>query len=106
MVEEKKVSYFGERLEEQIKILNKSYNQVERELGYPRNALHNYKHTKKPSGDRLMELSNYFGVSPEYLIGGSKKQELGSVKVIFHNLSSEQRREMLVLCQDWLLSRI
>ena len=45
-----------------------SFNQIERELGYTRNALANYKNGGVPSGIRLMELANYFKVLPDYLI--------------------------------------
>ena len=37
------------RLKLLIKEAHKSFNQVERELGYPRNTLKNYKYKKKPS---------------------------------------------------------
>ena len=47
----------------------KSINEVEKELNYPRNALHNYKEGRGPSGMRLIEVSEYFSVSPEYLLG-------------------------------------
>ncbi|MGL5898276.1 MAG: helix-turn-helix domain-containing protein [Lactobacillaceae bacterium] len=47
----------------------KSTNQIERELGYPRNALHNYRTGSEPSATRLMELSQYFQLSPGYLMG-------------------------------------
>lgn len=47
----------------------KSINEVEKELNYPRNALHNYKEGRIPSGLRLVELSEFFSVSPEYLLG-------------------------------------
>ena len=40
---------FYPRLEELIRLSKKSFNQVERDLGYPRNALHNYKNGVEPS---------------------------------------------------------
>lgn len=49
--------------------VGKSINEVEKELNYPRNALHNYREGRIPSGLRLVELSEYFSVSPEYLLG-------------------------------------
>ena len=68
---------FYPRLEELIRLSKKSFNQVERDLGYPRNALHNYKNGMEPSGIRLIELAHYFGVTQEYLLGISndKKKE-------------------------------
>ena len=66
------------------------------------------KHCKSiPSGIRLMELVNYFDVTPEFLIGKDsllkKKQDLTS-REIFDNMSLSQRHEIAELCQEWLLS--
>lgn len=48
---------------QRLKILKidskKSFNQIERDLGYPRNALHNYQKGGEASGVRLLELANY-----------------------------------------------
>ncbi len=66
---------FYPRLEELIRLSKKSFNQVERDLGYPRNALHNYKNGVEPSGIRLIELAHYFGVTPEYLLGISNDKK-------------------------------
>lgn len=54
-----------------------------------------------------MEVADYFGVSPEYLLGGhseSKQPKVHSVKVIFDEMTEEERYEILTLCQKWLLS--
>ncbi len=47
----------------------KSINEVEKDLDYPRNALHNYKEGRVPSGIRLIEVSEYFSLFPEFLLG-------------------------------------
>lgn len=60
---------FYDRLLEIISKSGRSCNFVERELGYPRNSLHNYRYGASPSAIRLIELSQYLGVYPEYLIG-------------------------------------
>lgn len=57
------------RLKELAQASEKSFNKIERELNYPRNALHNYKEGREPLGTRLIELAHYFGVTPEYLLG-------------------------------------
>lgn len=92
-----------ERIMEQVSFTKKSVNQVERELGYPRNALHNYKYTKDISATRLIELAHYFDVSPEYLLGISKKNKELSVKKIFHSFNDRQKLETLSISQDWAL---
>ena len=67
---------FYNRLKMLSDYYDKSINEVEKDLNYPRNALHNYKGKRLPSGTRLIELSRYFNVSPEYLIGMSHNREL------------------------------
>lgn len=96
---------FYPRLEELIRISKKSFNQVERDLGYPRNALHNYKHSAEPSGSRLLELARYFGVTPEYLLGTSDVfRGSHQVRNIFEKLNNEEKKELCIICQEWLLS--
>jgi transcriptional regulator with XRE-family HTH domain len=48
---------------------SKSLNQIERELGYPRNALNQYKKGNIPSAKRTAEIAKYFGVTTNYLLG-------------------------------------
>lgn len=57
-----------EQLTKLIKESGKSINQIERELGYPRNTLTTYKRSN-PSTKRLDELAEYFNVSVDYLLG-------------------------------------
>lgn len=57
-----------QRLQELIKNTNKSMNQIERELGYPRNTIASYKR-QNPSTKRLNELAEYFNVSVDFLLG-------------------------------------
>lgn len=99
---------FYNRLMSMIKNSGKSVNQIERELGYPRNSLHNYKSGSEPSCIRLLELSSYFEVPPEYLIGKTVQEEvsLTSPSGIFEKLSEKQKIEMLKLCQEWVFSRV
>ncbi len=82
--------------------LGKSLNQVEKELGYPRNSLNNYKNHQMPSGVRLMEIADYFEVTPDYLLGKSNSMQIESVNEIFEELSPKQKIEMYDLCKDWL----
>ena len=65
----KKYEVFAIRFMGECDKLNKSVNQIERDLGYPRNTLQNYKKGTIPSALRLLELAQYFGVSPQYLVG-------------------------------------
>lgn len=82
----------------------KSFNQIERELKYPRNALQNYKHGADPSGSRLLELSDYFGVTPEYLIGKNITPPTKSINELFDSLNTSQKKELCIICQQWLLA--
>ena len=81
----------------------KSINQIERELGYPRNALHNYKEGAMPSGLRLIEIANYFNVSPHYLIGKNSQIHPISLPNLFGQLDTEQKYELATLCHEWLI---
>lgn len=96
---------FYKKLEELIKMSGKSINKIERELGYPRNALHNYKNDAAPSGIRLVEIAQYFQVSPEYLVGKTEAKDCWSIKKIFCELNPEQKLAMSELCFKWLLSK-
>lgn len=62
---------FYQRLKLLIEKQNKSFNQVERELGYPKNALNDYKKGKIPSAKRANEIAEYFDVTTDYLLGNS-----------------------------------
>lgn len=95
---------FYPRLEELIRISKKSFNQVERDLGYPRNALHNYKNGVEPSGIRLIELAHYFGVTPEYLLGINNNSNSKSLATFFLELEDIQKKELSMLCYEWLLN--
>lgn len=99
-------SVFYQRLKTEIQLTGKNFNQVERELGYPRNSLNNYKNSIEPSGKRLVELSDYFGVSSGYLIGKREKVESESLKVSFQSFGFEQKRELYEICQSWATTEL
>lgn len=95
---------FYPRLKELIRISKKSFNQVERDLGYPRNSLSNYKYGNGVSGVRLIELAHYFRVTPEYLLGISNSPRSYSVSEFFNRLDSHQKKELCAICQEWLIN--
>jgi transcriptional regulator with XRE-family HTH domain len=94
-------STFYTRLKELTKSTGKSFNQIEKELSYPRNALSNYREKSMPSAQRLMELSAYFNVTPEYLFGtvAHLHTESHLVKEIYLLLNPIQRKEMAKICK-------
>lgn len=49
----------------------KSFNQIEKDLGYGKNTLYNYK-KQNPTQERLVEIAKYFSVSVDYLIGNNE----------------------------------
>lgn len=98
MIEE---TIFYSRLKQEIKKSRKSTNQIERELGYPRNALHNYKNGTEPSGTRLIEIAEYFHVSPKFLIGRTDISSEKSSIILFDHLDDVQKFKMLKLCHNW-----
>lgn len=97
-----KETIFYNRLIQLVNHSGKSANKIERELGYSRNALHNYKNGSEPSGLRLIELSDYFGVTPEYLIGKDCLNSSLALKKFFYQLNTRQKCELIKLCEDWL----
>lgn len=58
----------------------KSMNQIERELGYPRNTLSSFKR-QKPSVTRLEEIAKYFNVSTDYLLGNTTAKDYDSKRL-------------------------
>lgn len=97
---------FYERLTKEAEKRTKSMNSIERELGYPRNALSNYKNGRGPSGIRLVELAEYFQLSPEYLIGKQRVIRKPSVDNIFQSLDTEGKLEILKISHKWLNKQI
>ena len=97
-----KETAFYRRLVDLIEQKGKSRNQVERELGYPRNALNNYKNGREPSASRLLDLAHYLEVTPEYLAGQTNYNAAPTMEELYQALNSHQRYEMLQLCQEWL----
>ena len=93
-------------LKKQAKKCKKSLNQIEKELGYPRNALNNYKNGNIPSGVRLLEISQYFGISPNYFLGIDKDISIYSTNSLFNRMSQKQKLEMWKLCNNWMTSEI
>ncbi|AWN65403.1 MULTISPECIES: helix-turn-helix domain-containing protein [Lactococcus] len=102
----RKNNLFYNRLLEQVRLRNTSINQIERELGYPRNALHNYKLGREPSATRLVELANYFDVSPQYLIGENNEIPERSLEMFFKKLSIKDKKEILRISVLWFLKQI
>lgn len=74
---------------------HKSFNQVERELGYPRNALANYRLGKEPSARRLAQIADYFDVPIEYLLCESQAQSYHKIQLLFNHLNFEQKQNLL-----------
>lgn len=102
------VSLFTQRLIKEIEKSGKSVNRIERELGYTRNALNNYKNGTLPSGIRLVELAKYFKVSPEYLIGKENTSIFyPSVSIeMFNSLDDNQKIELLKIAQIWAYKKL
>lgn len=92
---------FYERLLHVALQSRKTINCIERELGLPRNSLHNYKNGAEPSAHRLLELAKYFNVSPQYLLGSIGNRELSFCKDIFQQLDNKQKVEMFKVSQEW-----
>lgn len=97
----KEPSLFCQRMMNAIKKSEKSINSIERELGYPRNSLHNYINGGEPSGKRLLELAHYFQLTPEYLMGLSDWNSTVSLEQLFDELDEAGKLEVFELSQAW-----
>ncbi|MEG2534354.1 helix-turn-helix domain-containing protein [Lactococcus sp.] len=91
--------------------LGKSLNQIEKELGYSRNALSNYKTKTMPSAIRLLELADYFEVNPKYLLGmneicSKNTAEKNFTELLFENLDKKQKLEICRISQIWMLQEL
>lgn len=53
---------FYRRLEQLQRSSMKFFNQIEKDLGYSRNALNNYKFSGLPYGKRLLEMAESFNI--------------------------------------------
>lgn len=93
---------FYDRLKTLVTESHKSFNQIERELGYPRNAFSNYRNGVKPSAKRLSEIADYFNVSPEFLLGKSVDRDLKKIQLLFSKLTPERKTFILNLIQQEL----
>lgn len=93
---------FSNRLAELVSLSGKSANQIERELGYPRNALNNYRMGKCPSAKRLFQLARYFEIDPEYLFGETEAHPVKDISFLFERLTSDQKQELFVLTLQWM----
>jgi transcriptional regulator with XRE-family HTH domain len=104
-------SVFYKRVRKLANSLGKSFNQIEKELGYSRNSLSNYKVQTMPSAIRLLELAEYFNVTPRYLLGMdnicSKNQEKNEfAEFLFKNLDKNQKLEICRFSQAWMLEEL
>lgn len=86
-----KMSGFGERLEKVMKSRNISNTEITKALGLNKNAIGNYKNNQIPNATILYNLSNFLGISMEYLIAGKEATELSP---------DEQRLINLYRCAD------
>lgn len=71
---------FYEILQELKDESGKSMNQIERELGFPRNTLSSFK-KQNPSVNRLEAIAKYFNVSTDYLLGNTTAKDYDSKRL-------------------------
>lgn len=93
---------FYDRLKKLVVESHKSFNRIERELGYPRNALANYRLGKEPSAKRLAEIADYFGVPSEYLLGKDEDYNYKKAQLLIDGLDVEKKQSLL----DYIQARI
>ncbi|WP_058219272.1 helix-turn-helix domain-containing protein [Lactococcus lactis] len=92
---------FFDRVKRLSRVQKKSINQIERDLGYSRNSLNSYRNGRSPSAQRLLEVADYFGVSPYYLMGQKEDSGKNFVELFFKFLTVEQREELYFLYSNY-----
>lgn len=101
---------FAERLK--VLRLEKGINQTQlgKQLGYGYTAIANYENGRnEPSFDTLIKLSNYFGVTVDYLLGNdsgsSRRVEISTSEQelikCYREMTPEGRRALLVLLKSF-----
>ena len=90
----------GERIKRECDKRNLPLKRVEEDCGLSNGYLHNLiKRGNKPSGERLQVLSDYFGVTPEYLLGKSKvTRETSQIATRLNG--NEKMRELFDMIYD------
>ena len=76
---------FYQRIQELAQKKGVSFKQIEKEMNYPTNTLYGYK-SKVPGGQRLVELSQYFGVSIDYLMSKKAKDTAEEFEELFKTI--------------------
>ena len=90
---------FYERLQSLAKENNKSFSQIEKDLGYSKNSLYHYK-TKMPTANNITRLSDYFNVSTDYLLEKEPQNpEFSVIQRRAKKLTPEQQRELINLME-------
>ncbi|MCT1181503.1 helix-turn-helix domain-containing protein [Lactococcus lactis] len=80
---------FYQRIQELAQKKGVSFKQIEKEMNYPTNTLYGYK-SKVPGGQRLVELSQYFGVSIDYLMSKKAKDTAEEFEELFKTIYKER----------------
>ena len=71
---------FYERLKKLASEKNKTFNEIENDLGFSKNLLYKYK-KYAPKPETLNQLSQYFDVSVDYLLGNTSSKKLDLAKL-------------------------
>lgn len=93
-------------LYEQIRDIAKnkgiSVNKLEKELGFPRSSISKY-NRNKPSSDKIQKISEFLGVSVDYLISGKENDTEGNfylmddeIKELVHDVSINEDLKLLL----------
>lgn len=95
---------FGERLERCMKSRNISNSELTKALELNKNAIGNYKNGQIPNASILYELSNFLGISMEYLISGKEAADLTPEEHklidLYRNADERGKRSIMRIAED------
>ena len=67
---------FGKRLEQLMKDAKVTNTEITRQLNLNKNAIGNYKNGQIPNAAIIIDISNFLGISIDYLLTGKEPEEL------------------------------
>lgn len=86
---------FSTRLKEERLKLHMTQEALSRKLGFAHNYINQLETAKRyPSINALICLSDFFGVSTDYLLKGYKHAKCDNLEVVLSKLSSEEREAL------------
>ncbi|GAB2027027.1 helix-turn-helix domain-containing protein [Lactovum odontotermitis] len=100
-----KMTVFYDRLHELAESRGISFKKIEQDMSYPHNSLANYRQGKDPGAKRILELADYFSVSPNYLLCETSSEITSEIELALKKLSENRQVEILKFVKESLMDQ-